>query len=361
MIKAIKADITQLSLDAIVNAANNHLWMRAGVAGAIKRKGGASIEEEAITKGPIPVGEAVVTGAGSLKARYVIHAAVMGQDLVTDEEKVRAATRNALRRAEELCLKSVAFPALGTGVGGLDFAVASRAMVSEVRRHLACGSILDEVVFALFDEGCYKAFFALTGRDKIVCLGDSITYGFPYGPESSWVRICSEKLGMKLINKGINGDTTRQMLRRFIPDVVDLNPAYVIIMGGSNDAWVDAGLEKVEENMETMVDKAFETGICPVIGLPVPVNCSQYSDFLPGDLAYAVCELESYRSWMNEFANEHLLPVMDFYTPLLNPETGTANPAYFADDNHPNHEGYRVLADAAEQVLMRLKKGLAPS
>src|SRR4030067_1085337 len=87
-----QGDITEMDCDAIVNAANNHLWMGAGVAGAIKRKGGEIIEEEAVKKGPMPVGEAVATTAGALKARYVIHAAGMGQDLTTDAGKIYSCT-----------------------------------------------------------------------------------------------------------------------------------------------------------------------------------------------------------------------------------------------------------------------------
>ena len=113
-IKFVKGDITDMEVDAIVNAANNELWMGGGVAGAIKRKGGIEIEEEAVKKGPIPVGEAIVTGAGKLKAKYVIHGAVMGRDLQTDAEKIKNATINSLKRAEELGLKSIAFPAFGT-------------------------------------------------------------------------------------------------------------------------------------------------------------------------------------------------------------------------------------------------------
>jgi O-acetyl-ADP-ribose deacetylase (regulator of RNase III) len=358
MLKVIKGDITQLAVDAIINAANSNMWMKAGVAAAVKRAGGADIEEEAVTGGPVPVGGAVITGAGLLQARYIIHAAVMGPDLVTDEAKVCTAVRNALRRAEELGLKSIAFPALGAGAGGLDFETAARIMVSEVRRHLAYGSILEEVLFVLYEEEIYHAFALIAARDKVVCLGDSITYGFPFGPEASWVRICSEKLGLKLINRGINGNTTRQMHRRFEKDVTALKPAFVIIMGGSNDAWVGAGLEKFEQNIEVMVDKAFAKGICPVLGLPVTVNFAQYNGFLPGDMAFAAGELESYRSWLGEFAVERSLPVLDFYTPLINPDDGMANPDYFEDENHPNRDGYRVLAGAAEPVLLKLKKGL---
>ncbi|MGQ9628270.1 MAG: macro domain-containing protein [Anaerolineae bacterium] len=153
-----KGDITKLETEAIVNAANNALWMGAGVAGAIKRAGGEEIEREAISKGPIPIGEAVVTGAGSLKAKYVIHAAAMGQDLETDEVKIRKATKNSLLRAEELGLKSIAFPALGTGVGGFPYEEAARIMIGAVREHLAGETSLEEVVFALYGEEAYRAF-----------------------------------------------------------------------------------------------------------------------------------------------------------------------------------------------------------
>lgn len=153
-----QGDITELAVDGIVNAANDHLWMGAGVAGAIKRKGGQIIEQEAMAKGPIPVGEAVVTTAGTLKARYVIHAAAMGQDLHTDESKVRAATRNSLRRMEEQHLESIAFPALGTGVGGLSLQLCAHAMLDEAIAFLQTVHGAKRVMFALFDQGAYDAF-----------------------------------------------------------------------------------------------------------------------------------------------------------------------------------------------------------
>jgi O-acetyl-ADP-ribose deacetylase (regulator of RNase III) len=153
-----QGDITELAVDALVNAANNHLWMGAGVAGAIKKKGGEIIEREAVAQGPIPVGEAVITGAGALKAKHVIHAAGMGQDLKTDQEKVRTATRNSLLRAEENKLQSVAFPAIGAGVGGLSAHVCAKAMLEETLEFLQESQSLRQVIFALFDGGTYKAF-----------------------------------------------------------------------------------------------------------------------------------------------------------------------------------------------------------
>ena len=153
-----QGDITEAEVAAVVNAANNHLWMGAGVAGAIKRKGGEKIETEAVEKGPIPIGEAVVTGAGKLKAKYVIHAAVMGQDLRTDEKKIRDSTLNSLKRAEELKLHSIAFPALGTGVGGFPMDKCAEFMISEAQEFLKGSRHLNEVLFVLFDKSGYEAF-----------------------------------------------------------------------------------------------------------------------------------------------------------------------------------------------------------
>ncbi|MCS7287124.1 MAG: macro domain-containing protein [Anaerolineae bacterium] len=159
----LKGDITAIEADAIVNAANNRLWMGSGVAGAIKRVGGEEIEREAVAKGPINVGEAVATGAGRLKARYVIHAAAMGYDdqgqmIPPSHESIRNATLNSLLLAEKLGLKSIAFPALGTGVGGFPLKEAAGIMLKAVRAHLAGGSGLERVIFVLFGDEAYQAF-----------------------------------------------------------------------------------------------------------------------------------------------------------------------------------------------------------
>jgi O-acetyl-ADP-ribose deacetylase (regulator of RNase III) len=157
-VRLVEGDICDRPVDAIVNAANSHLWMGAGVAGAIRRRGGAGIEREAVAQGPIAVGEAVATGGGSLRARYVIHAAAMGPDLATSAEFIREATRNALRRAEELQLSSIAFPALGTGVGGFPLKTCARLMLDAVAAHVADGTTLATIEFALFGSDAYQAF-----------------------------------------------------------------------------------------------------------------------------------------------------------------------------------------------------------
>lgn len=154
-----RGDITEWEVDAIVNAANSTLAMGAGVAGAVKRKGGVIIEEEAMRQGPVEVGEAVLTTAGNLPATHVIHAAAMGPDLKTDAGKISAATRSALQLADKHRITSLAFPALGTGVGGFPPADAAQAMVSTVLDHLKAGtSRLQRVVFVVYQDEAYRAF-----------------------------------------------------------------------------------------------------------------------------------------------------------------------------------------------------------
>ena len=155
-LEVVEGDITQLVVDAIANAANDHLWMGAGVAGAIKRAGGEAIEREAVSKGPIPIGDAVATGAGALAAHWIIHGAVMGQDLQTDADRVRRTTESVLRVADEVGAESVALPAFGTGVGGFPIRECADLMVAAVRTHRAI--TLDRVVFAVFGDEARRAF-----------------------------------------------------------------------------------------------------------------------------------------------------------------------------------------------------------
>jgi O-acetyl-ADP-ribose deacetylase (regulator of RNase III) len=157
-IEVIEGDIAVLTADALVNAANNHLWMGSGVAGALKKAGGTEIQEEAMKKGPVPVGEAVVTGAGKLKAKFVIHAAVMGQDLRTDKNKIADATKNSLLKADELGIRSIAFPAFGTGVGGFPIEECARIMIDTVRKYTLGNTGLEKIIFVLYGQSAYTAF-----------------------------------------------------------------------------------------------------------------------------------------------------------------------------------------------------------
>ena len=154
----VLGDITEQATDAVVNAANNHLWMGSGVAGAIKARGGAVIEREAMQLGPIEPGQAVTTSAGRLRARYCIHAAAMGQDLATNPDLVTKATRSALAEATRLGLNSVAFPALGTGVGGFPAEACARLMFAVTLAHARANPKPGSVVLVLRDEPAFRSF-----------------------------------------------------------------------------------------------------------------------------------------------------------------------------------------------------------
>ena len=135
-IEVRQADITQLEVDAIANAANTQLRHGGGVAGAISRAGGPAVQAESDERAPIGLGEAVETTAGEMPCRWVIHAATMELGGPTSAEIIRSATASTLAKADELGARSLALVAFGTGVGGFPLDEAARIEVEEVRRHL---------------------------------------------------------------------------------------------------------------------------------------------------------------------------------------------------------------------------------
>ncbi|MGH7925523.1 MAG: macro domain-containing protein [Candidatus Binatus sp.] len=153
-----QGDLTDTDVDAIVNAANDDLMLGGGVAGSIRIKGGPSIQRECDKIGPIALGEAAITGAGRLRARHVIHAASMRLGESTSETNLRAATRNSLKRAGENSLKTIAFPAIGTGIAGFPIERCAEVMLDEVRAHLGGPTTLEWVEFVLFDQPSLEIF-----------------------------------------------------------------------------------------------------------------------------------------------------------------------------------------------------------
>ncbi len=158
LIEIEQGDITEADTEAIVNAANNHLWMGSGVAGAIKASGGAEIEKDAMSQGSIEIGEAIASTAGKLPFKCIIHAAGMGQDLRTNADIVYLTTKNTLLLAEKLKLRSIAFPAIGTGVGGLTMEICAEVMrhaVEDTKPELV---YLKRIRFILFDKDGFITF-----------------------------------------------------------------------------------------------------------------------------------------------------------------------------------------------------------
>ena len=166
IIELVKGDITELEVDAIVNAANSRLKMGGGVAGAILRKGGWSIQEECDKIGYCPVGGAVITGAGRLKARYVIHAVGPRMGEGDEDRKLRDATLNSLKLAEEHGVRSIAFPAISTGIFGFPKDRCAKIMLRTAVDYLKAGSSIERVVFCLYDDETYQIFAEELNRIK---------------------------------------------------------------------------------------------------------------------------------------------------------------------------------------------------
>ena len=169
-----QGDLTEMQTDAIVNAANNDLMLGGGVAGAIRRKGGEEIQRECDAIGSIPVGYAAITTGGDLPAKFVIHAASMRLGGSTTAEALRKSTAHALRIAAERGLKTLAFPAVGTGIAGFPLQDCAEIMLQEAARHLANGTSLEMIHFVLFDEAAVEAFRSTWKRMQI---SDSATAG----------------------------------------------------------------------------------------------------------------------------------------------------------------------------------------
>jgi len=178
---------------------------------------------------------------------------------------------------------------------------------------------------------------------KIVAIGDSVTYGFPYSPEQSWLYFTAKELAIEQVNSGVNGDTTSGMLSRFASDVCRHKPSYVIIMGGTNDAYEGLEVSQVVGNIKKMVQLARDNQITPIIGLPIP--CNDWS---------AEILLGEYREAMQEYAVNNGLNYIDFYAAVVDEETAEIKSGLHCDGVHPNEAGYRVMADVAIKALQNL-------
>lgn len=154
----LQGDLTEADTDAIVNAANNDLQLGGGVAGAIRRKGGEQIQRECDAIGSIPVGGAAITSGGRLKARHVIHAASMQLGGATTAQALRSSTAHSLRIAAQNNLKTVAFPAVGTGIAGFPMRECAEIMLAETQKHLQGATSLEQVQFVLFDKQSLEIF-----------------------------------------------------------------------------------------------------------------------------------------------------------------------------------------------------------
>ena len=177
---------------------------------------------------------------------------------------------------------------------------------------------------------------------KVVALGDSITWGFPYGPMDSWVKLFSDVTGIETVNRGINGDTTFGMMERYVPDVLDRNPNIVILMGGTNDAFEMENADEIIENLRYMAALSHKNKVLPFIGMPVP--CFENS---------IEKVLEKVRLEIRDIEKSERVPIIDFYSVMLDAQ-GIPDRSLFNDDSHPNKDGYIRMAEEAITVFKRM-------
>ena len=166
-ISLCEGDLSDQEVDAIVNAANSALILGSGVAGAIARRGGPQIAEECAVIGPIEVGQCALTGAGTLPARAIIHAAGMPPGGSADESSVRSAIRSALEMAVQEGFRSVAFPAIGAGVGGFSLQRCAEISLEEARKQAEVDTSLEEIRFVLFGEPAFRLFEMVNDAAKV--------------------------------------------------------------------------------------------------------------------------------------------------------------------------------------------------
>ena len=176
---------------------------------------------------------------------------------------------------------------------------------------------------------------------KIVCIGDSITYGFPYGEEASWTRLLAEATGHLIINKGINGNTTGDMLTRFSRDVLAHDPDYVIIMGGANDVVWRESVDRITWHLNEMYKLAAQKGIKVVFGLPTPIDYDESER-----------RLQRVRDWMIKFAAANNLATIDFHRAFFDAE-GILQEELLLDGARRTREGYRRMFEVIPLEIFR--------
>ncbi|MBT9139797.1 MAG: Acyl-CoA thioesterase 1 [Dehalococcoidia bacterium] len=169
---------------------------------------------------------------------------------------------------------------------------------------------------------------------KLYALGDSITYGFPYGPEFSWVRILAQKTGLTIINGGKNGDTTALMLHR-LSLAFNYNPSHLLLLGGTNDAYWAQDLRTVTKNIKGICIRCLEHKIYPILGTPTPVGEPQVEGILA-----------EYRAFIQEIAKKEDIPLIPFHKAFLD-EDNRFKVELTTDGCHPNFDGYRAMAELA--------------
>lgn len=190
---------------------------------------------------------------------------------------------------------------------------------------------------------------------RIVCIGDSLTYGYKLKRSEVWTKLLEIKCGTEVLNKGINGDSSNGMLSRFYKDVVENSPTHVIIMGGTNDLTMDVPLSIVKSNIASMAHQANANGIIPIIGLQIQIEVEMSNKYWPDitDFSRVNKEIIKYREWVIKFGKTFKVPVIDFFAEF-NKYTADENKSeLYLDGLHPTFKGNEIITNIAFDVFKR--------
>jgi len=192
---------------------------------------------------------------------------------------------------------------------------------------------------------------------KIVCIGDSITRGYPYGPEFSWVNLLALKTGIVVVNRGINGDSTGGMLSRFARHVIAEKPSHVIITGGVNDLWMGQQIRNIGHNIDSMIQLSGQNNIHTVLGLSVPLCRNSEIKFISSaEEDILANKIDRYNVWLKDYACKQGITLIDFNSCFYKEPGGRLKNSFFADNIHPGQSGYSAMALKAIEVINGLIK-----
>jgi lysophospholipase L1-like esterase len=177
---------------------------------------------------------------------------------------------------------------------------------------------------------------------RIIALGDSLTYGYPFGQPLSWVTLTSDQLSIPILNRGINGDSLARMLWRLTQDVIDVHPEICLLMGGTNDILQEVPIDQMKSNFSGIIERLLNGKILPVIGLPPPIQNAPMEKILA-----------KFRNWTRTQAKAHSLQVMDFQKPFLDKRKHIVTGS-LEDGVHPSSQGYQLMSQVAVKVLAEL-------
>lgn len=175
---------------------------------------------------------------------------------------------------------------------------------------------------------------------QIIALGDSLTYGYPFGPAYSWVARFSEATGKPILNQGINGDRLKDMLERLDRDVLDLRPRHCVLLGGTNDLFHGTKYESMKATFAKIIEELKREKVQTWIGLPPPLKNKKLES-----------KLKTFRNWLVRFSRQCKVPRLDFYKVFVHPKSGRLKTGVLEDDVHPSMEGYQLMGELVEEKI----------